>query len=101
VGKRRAQVLDLAPVIAEAKDCSRAIACDQLERPLVDLADRIDPLHAVGIDLANGLDESERVTQLGLLDASRLPVAGAETARKVVDPSLPSNGLIERAAAGG
>jgi carboxymethylenebutenolidase len=39
------------------------------------------------------------LVQLGPIDASRLPVAGAETARKVVDPSLPSNGLIERAAA--
>ena len=44
-------------------------------------------------------DQASVLVQLGLLDASRLPVAGAETARKVVDPSLPSNGLIERAAA--
>jgi hypothetical protein len=26
-----------------------------------------------------------------------LPVAGTETASKVLDPSLPSNGLIDRA----
>jgi carboxymethylenebutenolidase len=44
-------------------------------------------------------DQASVLVQLGLIDASRLPVAGAETARKVVDPSLPSNGLIERAAA--
>jgi carboxymethylenebutenolidase len=32
--------------------------------------------------------------QLGLLDPSGLPVAGVETARKVLDRGLPSNGLI-------
>jgi hypothetical protein len=31
-----------------------------------------------------------------MLDAKALPVAGAETARKVLDPGLPSNALIER-----
>jgi carboxymethylenebutenolidase len=45
-------------------------------------------------------DQASVLVQLGLIDASRLPVAGAETARKVVDPSLPSNGLIERAVKG-
>jgi carboxymethylenebutenolidase len=44
-------------------------------------------------------DQASVLVQLGLLDASRLPVAGVETARKVVDPSLPSNGLIDRAIA--
>jgi carboxymethylenebutenolidase len=37
--------------------------------------------------------------QLGLLDPSSLPVAGVETARKLADPTLPSNRLIERARA--
>jgi carboxymethylenebutenolidase len=45
-------------------------------------------------------DQASVLVQLGLLDAARLPVAGAETARKVLDPSLPSNGLIARAARG-
>jgi carboxymethylenebutenolidase len=43
-------------------------------------------------------DQASVLVQLGLLDANRLPVAGVETARKVLDPSLPSNTLIERAA---
>jgi carboxymethylenebutenolidase len=34
--------------------------------------------------------------QLGLLDASRLPVAGVETALKVTDPARPSNALMDR-----
>jgi carboxymethylenebutenolidase len=43
-------------------------------------------------------DQASVLVQLGLLDPSRLPVAGAETARKVLDPNLPSNELIRRAA---
>jgi carboxymethylenebutenolidase len=43
-------------------------------------------------------DQASVLVQLGLLDPSALPVAGAETARKVLDPSLPSNELIRRAA---
>jgi carboxymethylenebutenolidase len=39
------------------------------------------------------------LVQLGLLDASQLPVAGRESAAKVRDACLPSNQLIERAAA--
>jgi carboxymethylenebutenolidase len=42
-------------------------------------------------------DQASVLVQLGLLDASRLPVAGAETAKKVSDPRLPSNALIRRA----
>lgn len=41
-------------------------------------------------------DQASVLVQLGLLDATRLPVAGAETARKVLDPNLPSNELIRR-----
>jgi carboxymethylenebutenolidase len=43
-------------------------------------------------------DQASVLVQLGLLDAAALPVAGADTARKVLDPSLPSNALIERSA---
>ena len=42
-------------------------------------------------------DQASVLVQIGLLDASRLPVAGVETARKVLDPSLPSNELMRRA----
>ena len=45
-------------------------------------------------------DQASVLAQLGLIDASRLPVAGAETARKLLDPTLPSNSLIERAVKG-
>jgi carboxymethylenebutenolidase len=44
-------------------------------------------------------DQASVLVQLGLLDPSRLPVAGVETARKVLDPSRPSNELIRRAEA--
>jgi carboxymethylenebutenolidase len=42
-------------------------------------------------------DQASVLVQLGLLDAGTLPVAGIETARKVLNPSLPSNALIDRA----
>lgn len=42
-------------------------------------------------------DQASVLAQLGLIDASRLPVAGAESAEKVIDPSLPANRLMERA----
>jgi len=41
-------------------------------------------------------DQASVLVQLGLLDPRGLPVAGAETALKVADKSLPSNGLMER-----
>src|SRR5437763_1426442 len=43
-------------------------------------------------------DQASVLVQLGLLDPSSLPVAGVETARKVLDPGLPANELIRRAA---
>jgi len=39
-------------------------------------------------------DQASVLVQLGLLDAEGLPVAGAETAQKVLDVSLPSNTLM-------
>src|SRR4030095_9687141 len=39
-------------------------------------------------------DQASVLVQLGLLDAARLPVAGVETARKALDPKLPSNALM-------
>jgi carboxymethylenebutenolidase len=42
-------------------------------------------------------DQASVLAQIGLLDASNLPVTGAEAGRKVLDPaSEPSNLLIER-----
>src|SRR5262252_7741465 len=42
-------------------------------------------------------DQASVLVQLGLLDAHALPAAGIETARKVLDPRLPANELMERA----
>jgi len=42
-------------------------------------------------------DQASVLVQLGLLDAVTLPVAGIESARKALDPSLPSNALKGRA----
>ncbi len=42
-------------------------------------------------------DQASVLVQLGLLDADALPVVGIEGAKKVLDPTLPSNALIERA----
>ena len=42
-------------------------------------------------------DQASVLVQLGLLDPLDLPVAGIETAQKVLDASVASNALIERA----
>jgi carboxymethylenebutenolidase len=42
-------------------------------------------------------DQASVLVQLGLLDASALPVVGAGSAHKVLDPSLPANTLISQA----
>ena len=41
-------------------------------------------------------DQASVLVQLGLLDAGTLPVAGVDSARKALDPSLPSNALMGR-----
>ena len=41
-------------------------------------------------------DQASVLVQIGLLDPAKLPVAGVETARKVLDPSLPANKLMQR-----
>ncbi len=43
-------------------------------------------------------DQASVLAQIGLLDSHGLPIAGVESARKAVDPSLPSNALIRQAA---
>jgi len=42
-------------------------------------------------------DQASVLVQLGLIDSSKLPVAGVETARKVLDPTLAANVLMRRA----
>jgi carboxymethylenebutenolidase len=41
-------------------------------------------------------DQASVLAQLGLIDATALPVAGVETAEKVLDPTRPSNELMKR-----
>jgi carboxymethylenebutenolidase len=41
-------------------------------------------------------DQASVLVQLGLLDATKLPITGVESARKVLDPKLPSNELMDR-----
>src|SRR5439155_19722953 len=38
-------------------------------------------------------DQASVLAQIGLIDAATLPVAGVESARKVLDPTLPANAL--------
>jgi carboxymethylenebutenolidase len=42
-------------------------------------------------------DQASVLVQLGLIDPANLPVAGVDSARKALDPSLPANALIRRA----
>jgi carboxymethylenebutenolidase len=41
-------------------------------------------------------DQASVLVQIGLIDAAKLPVAGIETAKKLVDETLPSNTLMKR-----
>src|SRR5256714_1902395 len=41
-------------------------------------------------------DQASVLVQLGLIDAEKLPVAGVETAEKVLNPNLPANELMKR-----
>ena len=42
-------------------------------------------------------DQASVLVQIGLIDPAKLPVAGIESARKVLDPTLPANTLMSRA----
>jgi len=44
-------------------------------------------------------DQATVLVQIGLLDPAKLPVAGVESAKKVLDPSLPANELMHRGGA--
>ena len=41
-------------------------------------------------------DQASLLVQIGLLDSATLPVTGVEQARRLLDPTLPSNALIYR-----
>ncbi|MGZ8416520.1 MAG: ester cyclase, partial [Methyloceanibacter sp.] len=42
-------------------------------------------------------DQASMLVQIGLIDASELPVSGAEQAARLLAPNLPSNTLIPQA----
>ncbi len=42
-------------------------------------------------------DQASVLVQLGLLDPGTLPVVGIDSARKAINPNLPSNALIDHA----
>jgi len=42
-------------------------------------------------------DQASVLVQIGLLDPAMLPVVGIESAKKVLNPSLPANALMRRA----
>ena len=44
-------------------------------------------------------DQASVLVQIGLLDPAKLPVVGIESAKKVLDPSLPANELMQRGGA--
>jgi carboxymethylenebutenolidase len=41
-------------------------------------------------------DQASVLAQLGLIETANLPVAGVETAEKVLNPRLPANKLMDR-----
>jgi carboxymethylenebutenolidase len=41
-------------------------------------------------------DQASVLAQLGLIETDKLPIAGVESAEKVLDPSLPANELMKR-----
>jgi carboxymethylenebutenolidase len=65
---------------------------------------RIEVPHVAVIQFRDGLIESEHIywdqgsvlVQIGLLSDKDLPVAGSETAQKILEPKRPSNTLIKR-----
>jgi carboxymethylenebutenolidase len=66
---------------------------------------KVELPHVVVMGIENGKvvyehiywDQGSLLAQVGLLDPAKLPVSGAEQARKLLDPKLPSNELIYRA----
>jgi carboxymethylenebutenolidase len=41
-------------------------------------------------------DQASVLVQIGLIDATKLPAVGVESAQKVLDPTLPANELMKR-----
>ena len=87
---------------------SHTVRMDWLLRGVAPTGKRVEVALVVVVEFRDGKllgeriywDQASVLVQLGLLDASMLPVAGVESARKVLDPTIPSNQLITRATQG-
>jgi carboxymethylenebutenolidase len=66
---------------------------------------KVELAHVVVVGIKDGKvayeriywDQASLLVQIGLLDPGSLPVTGVEQARRLLDPTLPSNELIRRA----
>jgi carboxymethylenebutenolidase len=84
--------------------CTHSVRMDWLAPGVEATGRRIEIPMVVAVDFRGGRIAAERIywdqagvlVQLGLINPSGLPVAGAEAAAKVLDPSRPSNALIKR-----
>ena len=85
--------------------CTHTVAMDWLLPGVPPTGRRLDLVTVVIVSFEDGKivkehihwDQASALVQLGLLDPTNLPVAGAEAARKVLDPaSVPSNLLMKR-----
>jgi carboxymethylenebutenolidase len=84
--------------------CTHSVRMDWLAPGVEATGRRIEIPMVVAVDFRDGRIAAERIywdqagvlVQLGLIDPAGLPVAGAEAAAKVLDPSLQSNALIKK-----
>jgi carboxymethylenebutenolidase len=85
--------------------CTHTVIMDFFLPGVAPTGRRIEVPHVAIIQFRDGKIESEHIywdqasvlVQVGLLQEGKLPVAGAETAEKILDPNRPSNTLIARA----
>ena len=91
--------------------CTHTVSMDFFLPGVAPTGRRIEVPHVAIIQFRDGKIESEHIywdqasvywdqasvlVQVGLLQEGKLPVAGAETAEKILDPNRPSNTLIAR-----
>jgi carboxymethylenebutenolidase len=87
--------------------CTHSVRMDWLAPGIEPTGRRLQIAKVVVVEFRDGKITAERIywdqasvlVQLGLLDPGRLPVSGAEAARKVLDPGVPGNSLIKRCVA--
>jgi carboxymethylenebutenolidase len=85
--------------------CTHTVAMDFFLPGVAPTGRRIEVPHVAIIQFRDGKIESEHIywdqasvlVQVGLIRDDKLPVAGVETAEKILAPNRPSNTLIARA----